>query len=374
MRAERLGKFTSTRISLCLLMFLALPVSQSFGANVHTSSCKLSELKTTIERVESGATIDILPGVCDWQDDTLVITKSLKLRGNGQTWFKRTKLSKTSLVEVRCDASSRFELEGLGFIGLADRRSLDRGVALTKGCQNFKIHGNTFRGFGNAALEISNFSGSRHQQPTGVIYNNQFEDNFRIGSGYGVAVYFDGRLRPRPEFGQAAAVFIEDNVFHGNRHAIASNHSAVYVFRNNEIVDNHRTYSAIDTHGQTKKDKAGTLQVEIYRNRLTQTPGNTGFAGIGLRGGAALVFENDFVNYRSSILLTVEDSGKCRSWSVKRPDQPGPVYIWGNSDNYVTLNQPADCRHLFEKNVDYIMRQPKDYQPYHYPHPLREAR
>ena len=70
----------------------------------------------------------------------------------------------------------------------------------------------------------------------GVIYRNEFIDNWYVNLGYGVAI--DGSIASwnRPlALGTANAVFVEDNLFVRNRHCVTSTNGANYVARYNTV-------------------------------------------------------------------------------------------------------------------------------------------
>ncbi len=105
----------------------------------------------------------------------------------------------------------------------------------------------------------------------GVIYLNTFTDLYYVDPtrgalGYGVVVYGSGTWPPL-RLGTAQTVFIEDNTFTRNRHAVASNNGSRYVFRFNTIIDNRENAAAIDAHGRGVWPR-GSRQYEIYGNTV----------------------------------------------------------------------------------------------------------
>ena len=276
----------------------------------------------------------------------------------------------------------------------------DRGILSANGCQNFLISDNEFTGFAATGVDITDFTNTNPRN-SGVIANNRFIENFRVGLGYGISVSSGGRNELEIPFGSESFIFIEDNYFAKNRHAVTSNFDAAYVLRYNHIEDNYPNFAAVDTHGQTDPapnpdpqgigGRGGTKVIEVYNNTIMQndeiefihqTAGidNPGFAGIGLRGGAAVIFDNEIINYRKPIALLIETSEPCENFTPPLIDrQPSDVYVWNNTleDNRGTavtglsFGLQGECENLFREGIEYFFERPRSYTPYPYPHPLR---
>ncbi|MCF6204585.1 MAG: hypothetical protein L3J59_13110 [Methylococcaceae bacterium] len=239
---------------------------------------------------------------------------------------------------------------------------------------------------------------------------------------------WDGLFKP----GTNNAVFIEDNYFTKTRHAVAGHSGGRYVFRYNEIKDNIYPYAAIDAHGErVDQDPLSTRSYEIYHNLIqggVTRPNGDGRVekittwAMGIRGGGGVIFNNDIVrdssnhlNYEKAFLLLIERN---RPWILENmasgvyPDILGKVdqlFFWGNrfkpsSDGLIAIESlPKEQRekyftfgtiiraghiiedeqyrdfvkHYIEGSVHY--KKPAagdwtpgyDYQPFSYPHPLR---
>ena len=119
----------------------------------------------------------------------------------------------------------------------------DGGLYIKGAAKNFKIFNVRFTKFLRAGIEFQGDAGSSSNwgEQMGVIYRNEFIDNWSINLGYGVAV--DGSVASwnRPiALGTANAVFVEDNLFVLNRHCVTSTNGANYVARYNTVKDNYQ--------------------------------------------------------------------------------------------------------------------------------------
>jgi hypothetical protein len=153
-------------------------------------------------------------------------------------------------------------ISGIAFLGVRDTNDTgeDCGIVLTNS-HNFQVDHCYFEGFGFAGLRTEGTL-------RGLVDHSVFVDNYKKGIdnlGYGVAVYGANEWADDPEPGKVEAVFVEDSVFVGNRHAIASKAGAHYVFRYSRLQENVQACS-IDAHGLGFGSTRGTRYVEIYGN------------------------------------------------------------------------------------------------------------
>ena len=379
---------------LLLILFFS-SINASIAKTVESHSCNFADVQDALELAEINDTLLIPSGTCVWQDDSLLVTKQVNIQGSGvdHTVLRRSVATSKPLIQIDClSVNQAFAISAIKFQGLFNPSHADKGLALSNGCQDFRIFNNVFTGFGSVGIEVTDYS-DRNPNQRGVIFKNRFVENFRVGLGYGISVASGGRDSSEVQFGSENFVFIEDNFFSKNRHSVASNLGATYVLRHNIIVDNYPNYSAVDTHGQTHDELAGTKGIEVYQNKIFQNeeiafqhdiPGNDnpGFTGIGLRGGQALIYDNEISNFRFPITLLVEIVGNNPCEGLVPPlegRQPSGVYVWNNrlidnSGNTVTqlsLGGNYDCEHIFFLNQDYFYYRKPNYKAYDYPHPLR---
>src|SRR6266404_1914179 len=133
--------------------------------------------------------------------------------------------------------------------------------------------------------------GSVPGEPTGVIYHNEFIDNWYTYLGYGIAVNGSpSTWKGSVTLGSANALFIEDNFFDLNRHCVTASNGAIYVARYNTVIDNYQDAAAFDAHGLTPSWPRGTRSVEIYNYTVTNSI--TRWAGADIRGGGGVIWGN----------------------------------------------------------------------------------
>jgi hypothetical protein len=256
---------------------------------------------------------------------------------------------------------SGFTLEGSTLAGSA---AMDVGVTFS-GSVDFRVDHMRFSHLGDTgvktyAANASDPNPANRYPSRGVVDHSEFRDVYRsmIGNyGYGVAVYgIDAVPNPEVPFGSPEATFVEDSIFAGCRHAVASNNAAHYVFRYNDVSAN-RSAPDIDAHGQEYGSAYGTDWIEAYHN-VVHDPLEYSDWSVHIRGGKGALWANCFRGYTGDIRLT-EDT----------PQATGPVYIWNNQRmdaegtfSPACINSCANCR--------YSLAPPPSYSPYPYPHPL----
>ena len=189
---------------------------------------------------------------------------------------------------------SETQVSGIAFLGVRDTndKGEDYGIVLSN-IPNFRVDHCYFESFGWAGVRTEGMS-------RGVIDHSVFVDNFKKGIdnlGYGVVVYGANQWPDDPGAGTADAVFVEDSLFVGNRHAIASSGGAHYVFRYNRVQRNVIACS-VDAHGLGFGWSRGTRYVEIYGNTVEEPVYKE--CGIGIRGGDGVIFGGIGANYEDT--------------------------------------------------------------------------
>jgi hypothetical protein len=159
----------------------------------------------------------------------------------------------------------------------------------------------------------------------------------------------------------------------GSRHAIASSAGAQYVFRHN-VVQANVVAHAVDAHGMGWGNARGTRAVEIYGN-LIEKPVDK-WAGIVIRGGEGVVFDNTITGYRNPILLVVEwGTPEALKSSYPAFDQIRDLWIWDNTDGRGACEPAVDETAIgfVEKGRDYFADPKPGHTPFTYPHPLTQG-
>jgi hypothetical protein len=284
--------------------------------------------------------------------------------------------------------SQRLRISGLTMIGHKDHpRALDIGIRL-QNCRDFRIDQCRLEHFGHAGVLVYDYFGRVDMQGSGglepgaaVPYSRGVVDHCEVidcykreidNYGYGVVVHhgrkFDDSLKP----GCAEAVFIEDCLFVGARHAVASNSAARYVFRHNVVRKNARAHHAIDAHGPAYGGN-GAQWSEIYEN-VVEKHERKG-AAVVLRGGGGVIFNNTFKDVKYGVRLQLEAGKQNQTGPYPRPRQVRDVWVWNN-----TLDGAPSEPHVprqewsfyIQKDRDYFCRPKPGYEPYAYPHPLTQ--
>ncbi|HOT11601.1 MAG TPA: glycosyl hydrolase family 28-related protein [Polyangiaceae bacterium] len=337
-----------------------------------------ADLQAAIEAVESPAVIVIPPG--KWQVvGSINLTKdAITIIGAG---MDKTRLHRdapppnadvATLTQYRAPffrskATSSVRLSSFGITSWQAASLEDREVGISfSNVSDFRVDQCSFRFTGNSGVMVGGES-------RGVINNCTFRDIYEasIGNyGYGDSVY--GTVHTGEPYGTERATFIEDSLFEGCRHAVASNRGARYVFRHNTV--KHNTVShAIDTHGaeyppspkptcnpcyDPDPDNPGTEWAIVHDN-VIDDPDYSGSA-ITLRGGKGLVYQNTIRGYTRAIQL-----------SKQTPQATGPIHIWDNDiiDPTQLVTGVGTC---CGSGPTWELTKPSTYNPYPYPHPLTD--
>ncbi len=421
------------------------------GDEIAAASCNRADVQSAIDQIPAGesGTVRIPAGTCDWGTGLIVVDdkSAIRIRGAGRdlTMITRSGADDSGVVlsdsepaaifTFDCRQGQLVDVSGIHFKGPVDGNGhlrtdrLSRGLELRGHCANFRIHDARFSKFSYVGLLV------KGKDSRGVIYGNEFLDNWRNGLGYAVSVQgwssnFNQLNWPPFEPGSANAVFIEDNYFSGQRHNIASHAGARYVFRHNELVawrtNSERNASLlqtfqdgqIDAHGVTpvqdtpwdEQPFAGSRSWEVYDNLFTMADDSfipqggsaeSRVAAAGMRGGNGMFFCNRFDRAAhggtlefTEPLVSFEGNDECHNFSYPAPFQigfQGKSFFWNNSGDVRnggnaspnTYMDDGTCYpRLIMEGRDYYNRAPlaedddefgtySQYQPYPYPHPLR---
>jgi hypothetical protein len=348
----------------------AVSTRTSGGSTIIAASCSFSAVQIAAASAALGQTVMIPQGDCDWGANQLTLSAGVTLKGAGRdlTVLRRTAQVpvNTYVIKFDCWNGKQAALSDMTLVGAMLPHSEDRGLGLINGCVDFKVANAKFTRFTFAGVEVR---GATRQR--GVIYKSQFINNYNPALrnlGYGVIVLGDGTW-PALELGSANAVFVENNYMLGNRHHIASNNGARYVFRYNtaEATDATKDYAQVDAHGLSSSPQ-GTRSWEIYGNSfLARLSGAAkAYAGIGMRGGDGIIANNSFSsNIAMPIVLQLEFGVVCGSSYVQ--NQIRDAYVWSNVNASVT----SACPLSIAINRDYFTFAKPNYKAYIYPHPLR---
>jgi hypothetical protein len=351
--------------------------------SVAAADCSFASVEKAVAQVGPKTTVIIPAGDCNWGTSSLVVPGGIYIKGSGQnatTLRRGGAVGETaSLIKFVCaPGSDPVMLSDLQLVGAGRLDAKEMGVRLEKNCiTDFRIFNTRLSRFTFSAIMINGEGSSA--LPRGVIYQNEIFNNYTVGVnnlGYGVSVYANSQPGSLDAvLGSAEAVFVENNIFSGNRHSIASNAGARYVFRHNTVTTTNevRDWGQVDAHGTTSSASKSTFSWEIYDNKFTSiiNEGDSGWATL-LRGGNGVIFNNSYAKgVTAGVGLTLE-KGCGGGLNYPVADQIRSVHIWGNSVNAVKIySGGGDCTPFFRENRDYYFAARPGYTPYTYPHPLR---
>jgi autotransporter-associated beta strand protein len=335
-------------------------------------------------------------------DGTLTMKESRCLRGFGMdaSIFVKTGGTSTAILSLAAQSGKAFRITGLGFEGAGvdllrqnpASTVLDSGISIFGNARDFVVDHCRFQGFSGYGLYIYGAGGvSLKGHAEGVVRDNRFIDLYYLGAsearGYGVGLYGDESWPPELLLGAPNVVFVENNSFERNRHCIAGNMGARYVFRNNTVVSNYYPFAAVDSHGKLI-GLHGTRSVEVYDNSFTGgiewggTP--HGAWALGLRGGDGVVYSNASSGMWRAMFLAIENLLNMGSPPYPVPDQTTNLWAWGNmlagqTNDHFTIGYDAAteeaCTPYLQLGRDYHEGSPMPgYAPFFYPHPLGDWR
>ena len=379
------------RLTSPILLTMAI-LSYCSGAGVAAARDVVSEsgaaedIQKAAEVARPGDSIIIPKGKFPFHGQVF-LPDGVSIRGAGKNdtlLVKDDRLSEWKpMFSVDCKTGKPFSFSGITMQGagrelqastVSSDHIQDQGVVLRGKCRDFRIFGNRFTKFSRAGIELNGDNGSILGEPFGVIFENEFIDNWSPGLGYGVAVNGSATAWFQPlALGTGHAVFIEDNYFEANRCAIQANNGARYVFRHNQISNNREDSCAICAHGKGPWPR-GTRSFEIYDNKLHNDQRR--WAGIFLGGGTGVIFDNDLDGVYNGIILSIEvDTQTATQYPYQ--DQIADTWIWNNTANgqpvnTVTFRNRIDAEFVQQSRDFFVQRRP-DYQTFPYPHPLRQS-
>lgn len=397
-------------------------------------------LQSAIDTAADGDTI-ILPAGEFFIDGRIFVDKFISIRGQGRDdggtkLYRRDDVSDETLAgqdgwkfmfDFHCTspASSHIVIADIYFKGKTpslvenDGGSIvsDYGIRLS-GCIDFLVVNNRFEHFGHAGVSVEHDD----RLAKGLISHNEFIHNLKVNPqetrgttpGYGVTVagVGAGDWVEDPQFGSDNFIFIEDNYFFEQRHAVAGASKGLYVFRYNIVKDNLFGH-AVDAHGGGNFDNDfSTRAYEVYNNHIFNSRYQTGqslnqapsasvcndlaYRAMYFRGGEGLVYDNTIAGFRHGIGITTEITGDYpvvsqigyrsalsfgpnqTNWAL--PEGDGDIFEWNN--NFAPYTRDA-CIEKFRNFQESLLFQSRDYHlntrkpnytPFNYPHPLLNRR
>jgi hypothetical protein len=367
--------------------------STSSGAVIYATSGSAADLQTAINKARTGDTVAVPAGRYEFTG-SVSAPDGIYIRGAGRdsTYLIKSDNTNTPMIIVDSKTGMPFKFSGITLQGRLDALQgsnrttaitnvTDDGLYIFGAATNFQIFDSRFTKFLRAGIEFRGDFGSLPGEQSGVIYRNEFIDNWYPTLGYGVAVAGSPDSWNRAiTLGTSNAVFVEDNLFVLNRHCVTANNGANYVARYNTVKDNYQDAAAFDAHGLSSWPR-GTRSVEIYGNVINNTIKR--LAGAGIRGGSGVIWGNTWNGVSHGVFLSLEDdpppSHPLTTYpAIDQIGNPDDLYIWNNVSSgdsvflYPTSN-PFGIDYWLKSGRDYFTTAKPGYMPYTYPHPLRTA-
>jgi len=385
-------KFSPSRM-LCLLLFVGLGATPSSGAVIYAKSGYPADLQAAINSAHTGDTVSVPSGRFSFEG-AVFAPDGIYIRGAGRdsTYLIKSDDASSFMIMVDSKTGMPFKFSDITLQGRLDALQgsnrttavtnvTDGGLYIRGAATDFQIFNSRFTKFLRAGIEFQGDAGSNWGEQRGVIYGNEFIDNWYTYLGYGVAV--DGSVASwnRPiALGTANAVFVEDNLFVLNRHCVTATNGANYVARYNTVKDNYQDAQSFDAHGLSPSWPRGTRSVEIYGNTVNNSI--TRWAGAGIRGGSGVIWGNTWNGVSQGVVLYLENPPPSHPLvtypALDQIGNPDGLYIWNNISSggsvykYPTSN-PLGIDYWLMLGRDYFTTAKPDYTPYTYPHPLRSG-
>jgi len=283
-------------------------------------------------------------------DNTLVITKGVKLIGPGKNNLKVVSnhdatapttawTSGNFLIVYKPDATLNepFRLSGFTF----DMNNKCGGLFLynpdATPINNIRVDNNSFL---NAKTSVGTMRAIIvYGTVYGVIDNNVFSGNAKCIDSYGANTTSWNNLTF--SFGSADNLYYEDNTFYLTTTPHSGGAGGRYAARyNTYYYDAGGLYPWFDAHGNQIGANLSAMGTEIYGNKLYHGYPTSGVSLFAQRGGKAVVFNNDISSSGSIIGQTWEEYWDGYNLPATGPSgQPQHVsdsYYWGNKKNSAT--------------------------------------
>jgi len=293
--------------------------------------------------------------------------------GATKSILKQTTNSKGIFFEVDGRNGKAVRISGIKFQGFVTDESYTTNAIAMLSAIDFRIDHNHFDNFASSGILSNRLPGYIHR---GVIDHNIFDNTYKespspIGYwqwGYGVNLQAGSwAWKPLEDLlgkYDDGTVFIEDNTFLRQRHAVASNTAAWYVFRHNHVTIS-PLYGSFGKSGPDVHEGSATYYggrgLEAYGNTIIRG-GDYGEIAFFMRGGGGVIYNNTIQNVGTGVWMIKAD------WATTEQNYVKDLYIWGN--NFQNVGGSVSAYAFYQENVHYFLSAKEGYTPYQYPHPL----
>jgi hypothetical protein len=348
-------------------------LSSPSGNVITALSPSFTDVSNAVFQAKAGDTVKIPAGSGVWLNQSLVINKSITLKGAGTTSPNVTRLQNgnpdgsgvvTALIKVNLPADLPLRITGIFFDSVFNPILPGNGYQFPHKSA-IRINGRDYNGNGVALTQVRVDHNVFNKGKMAVYWSGWAygvtDHNSFTNADIAVGVWADDNFAWQREIkpGTSNAVFIEDNVFVINNNTDYEPNQQIYhqeggrsTIRNN--VFDGSTYTAgeslfIDSHGNwagnpttgyygsnNATDARGQPMIEIYNNTFYS---HQGYQFADFRGGSTLIYSNVFIHdSRPShvIELTEEEAWQSLIFVPLRTvwpaeDQVNATFIWNNT-------------------------------------------
>jgi hypothetical protein len=315
------GAFRQFRVFAYLAMIVLLHSTTAFAATITVATCGSTDVATALNSARDGDTVAIPAGQCTWTTNVSTSKRvTIQGAGAGQTIItdgvNKSGSPPQAFIWIVPDTGPS-RMTGIEWRGNGTGQAGIGNIQIGGTASQFRMDHNKFVPNGTASVYIWGYV-------RGVVDHNTFDVS--AGNGFGLYIHHHQWNIPGSDFGDASfaapdtlgtaeAMFVEDNVFTNDQHAIG------YYWANDgwmgsRVVYRHNTYvnTLWGNHGtETGGRWRGQRQFEIYNNTFSLN--GVGYPSfIGIRGGTGVIFNNtatltggayinqfaDFSNYRTT--------------------------------------------------------------------------
>ncbi len=360
------------------------------SAITESESLSIDDIEAAIATIRNlgGGTVILPEGEVDHGGARLALTAGIQIIGQG---VEKTRILNANIYLDSRNGNDLGHLTRLSGVYLGETSTIE-----FREVENFRID--------HIHLERTGGQGVILRDSTrGVIDNSYFDT-----TNYGIMVTTMGNLADdwnadtQAVLQQTTAgdsIFIENCEFINYHHALVGHNNGRYVARYNTFHGGNRGNQPshpIDAHGDFYAGDMGTRLIEVYNNLISASDNTLGQAwkAIAVRGGAAIIFNNTYQDWRNGVVLTLDSHNDENDTPENRQTWPKDIWIWDNTYQMDVLNENHWESYVFRtndmnghgylnsfeeiiENEQFFLRAPNlsddgfEYNPYTYPHPIR---
>lgn len=319
-----------------LFMFCVF-VPGSNAATIYASSASYADVKSAYNAASEGDIVVVPPGTATWTS-MLNIRKGITLLGAG--------IDSTTIINGIASSTIGDYIIGYSqIIPAADPTVIIAGFTFdannhggcirvhcqddTYPCYNFKIQHNKLKNAADNSKTSTGMAIRTKGNTFGLIYRNQFVDNYRDLKVYGNDDNSWTNYPGIANVGTANYLYVENNTSTGSiKTCLSSGEGARWVYRYNTIDNtNHSSNSLIwEAHGDTRN--RGVVAHEIYENTATSSgdAATQSYSTHNYKGGTGIIYNNSVQFGTSGIRSTIKIQEQYEGCN----DPVAGGYLWNN--------------------------------------------